>query len=159
MSIVRVRCLTAERPIYRRGLLTREAGRYVRNRHEPHPDGDELVVAVGATYYTWKLSFMPRVFSATPPTPHELSRSEWGAWLHEARGHAKAGRYVELMALLNSMSENLSARLSRLPGHFAASKTGLALSNRIEVVEALAGFFAERKNLAGWDGAPWPLSA
>lgn len=76
----RVKKHTARQNIYRYGIRVpseKTKSGFRRDRSQPDPSGDDLLVEKGRTYYTWSFRRGGQQFSYTYPTRQQLTQSEY----------------------------------------------------------------------------------
>lgn len=144
----RVHKRTARQDIYWTGVKVADPktkSGYRRDRSKPNPEGDELRVAKGEVYYTWKFRYGGQQISKTYPKRQQLTQSDFMIQQYDFEDELASFHvddYDDLEAAIEDIVERLGEfrdeqqeKLDNMPEQLQYAPSGEILQERIDMLE------------------------
>lgn len=137
----------ARTDIYERGIrvpANTKSG-YRKDKSQPHPDGDRVVVTKGTTYYAWSFNFGPSFISLTKPRRSQLTQSEFLGTIYDIEDRIAElscsneselqSERDEIVSELESLRDETQEKFDNMPDGLQQGDTGQLLEERVQQVE------------------------
>lgn len=138
----------ARTDIYARGIRIpseKTKSGFRKDKSQPHPDGDKMIVAKGQSYYTWSFNFGPTFISLTYPKRSQLTQSDFLGQVYDLEdriGELSCDSAEDLdserndiVSELESLRDETQERFDNMPEGLQQGDTGQLLEERVSAVE------------------------